>query len=241
MQHLIVIAIGRSGSTLLSGILNSMPGVLIRGENRLFINDLARAYKNLTNAKNFNINWRSTDPYFGSNEYNMSQWVEEQRLATDKLLIGSSKEKLKVLGYKEIRFIELSDAELIDHLQFLDLMFPDCKFIYHHRDLSYIASSGWWQKFNSQELINKLSEFENFILNHLESRYPTRYLKTMYESIIENPINSMDSISKFIGVSYELEQVYKVLSELHSTRTYRTNIAFESNPVDLFPTNKRTF
>jgi hypothetical protein len=33
-DHLFIVTYGRSGSTLLQGILNSTPGVLIRGENR---------------------------------------------------------------------------------------------------------------------------------------------------------------------------------------------------------------
>ena len=34
MDHVFVMTYGRSGSTLLMGILNSIPGWLLRGENR---------------------------------------------------------------------------------------------------------------------------------------------------------------------------------------------------------------
>ncbi|UCV16550.1 hypothetical protein [Quatrionicoccus australiensis] len=50
-KSILVVTYGRSGSTLLQGVLNTLPNVLIRGENHDFCWGLYLAWKSLIQTK----------------------------------------------------------------------------------------------------------------------------------------------------------------------------------------------
>ena len=53
-RHILIITYGRSGSTLLQGVLNGIEGVVLRGENDNAFFDLYKTYKKLLDLKQKN-------------------------------------------------------------------------------------------------------------------------------------------------------------------------------------------
>ena len=242
MDYLINMSIGRSGSTLMNGILNSFSGVLMRGENHFYMEHLSRAHRSLKKTCEMENIESITSPFFGGDEFNLTQWFDIQRVATEKLLLGSKKKAdVRILGFKEIRFIELGMDEIVDHLQFLDLLLPNFKIIFHQRDLYQISTSGWWAEYETSELMSKFRDYENYLLLILETQFSERYLVTKYESVLENPKTMVDQLSEFLGVTPNLHEVHQAISTEHSWTTSRGGRLLGTKTVDLFPTINRTW
>src|SRR5580698_4461108 len=71
-NRLFVITYGRSGSTLLQGLLNALPGYRVHGENGGFLTKLLGAHEALTDAHAHLANPavdRHRNPWFGSSRY----------------------------------------------------------------------------------------------------------------------------------------------------------------------------
>ena len=69
-RHLFVITYGRSGSTLLQGLLNSIDGMLIRGENNNVVVNLFQAHAalSLTKKKFIKDTRAPTAAWFGAGQ-----------------------------------------------------------------------------------------------------------------------------------------------------------------------------
>ena len=237
MQHLIVIAIGRSGSTLLNGVLNSCSSVLMRGENQLFLNHLTQAYLGVKRSVALDTSGKPTGPHFGASEFNLYEWLRVQESATNALLLGSKdRSALKILGFKEIRYIELSSDELVDNLCFLEALFPGYKIIYHHRNFNQIANSEWWREFEESGLVSKFREFEEFTLSYLTSNFSDRFLVTNFEVLLEDPTDTINQLTNFLGVDFNIDHVLQVLSEKHSYKSGTVPQLRGTKNVNLFPT-----
>ncbi|NQX94486.1 MAG: hypothetical protein HRT64_06140, partial [Erythrobacter sp.] len=70
MKHLFVVTYGRSGSTVLQKLLNSIEGYCIRGENGGIVQDLAAAARTLerTQAQFGEFDKSTGHPWYGLSE-----------------------------------------------------------------------------------------------------------------------------------------------------------------------------
>ena len=103
-----IVTYGRSGSTLLQGVLNALPGYLIRGENGGVLHDLFRYHQVITDR----IEWMDargessldpTHPFYGLHAYPTQAALEGQRrLAVDTVL--RPEPDTRVTGFKEVRW-----------------------------------------------------------------------------------------------------------------------------------------
>ena len=149
---ILVITYGRSGSTLLQGILNSIDGILIRGENHNFCYGLYLAYKSL--LQTINQPWigdtgeTPESAWFGCQEFDAETFLEGIQVTLRKLLLGGKDYAaggIRCYGFKEIRYIEVDDQELLGYLRFLAQIFPNPGFIFLTRDHRQVANSAWWR------------------------------------------------------------------------------------------------
>jgi hypothetical protein len=144
-RYLFVISYGRTGSTLVQGVLNSEPGVLIRGENGGFMVDLFHLH--LATRKHRDRLMRSellkpTHPWWGIDGYPEDLAIEEFRhLAMDLLMRPDP--AVHTVGFKEVQW---ADGHVADYLRFLRDVFPGARFILSSRRLEDVARSGWWAR-----------------------------------------------------------------------------------------------
>lgn len=146
MKYVVIVAPGRSGSTLLQGVLNSIPGWCVRGENQNVTLPLYRAERLLLMAKRAaGGRTDSTHSFFGAEEFQAERFVGDLRRALLNQLIGDQPTP-RAIGFKEIRWFEenlLSD-NLWSYLQFLERLLPDVMFLALRRDTDDILKSAWW-------------------------------------------------------------------------------------------------
>src|SRR5689334_17410791 len=110
-QSVLIVTYGRSGSTLLQGILNSIPGCLIRGENYAFCEGLYLSYKSYLRTQREQGGDPTTadvsSPWYGALHLDADQYAADMgALVRAHLTRGVPPgTKLECVGFKEIRYL----------------------------------------------------------------------------------------------------------------------------------------
>lgn len=193
---IVVLTVGRSGSTLLQGILNAIPGVLVRGENNAFLSHLYRAHAALYEAKT-EMGGKGSDtpqhPWFGAAELRPDFLLSDiASIVAKQLLAGENPENYSAIGFKEIRW--LRETNLHGYLKFLDQIFDDTRFILLTRDINLILQSGWWPK---REPAAAREQIENFY--HAAESAPVKKLfRIDYAQLVEDSARLVELFA-FLG------------------------------------------
>lgn len=143
LRYLFILTYGRSGSTLLLGILNRIPGYLLRGENGLALRHLQRYQDVLLHERGRHPRRKArevTYPWFGITDVPPRRLVAGiRRLALDTLLRPGP--DTVVTGFKEIRWTQ---HDLEGHVAWLQEVFPGARFVINTRRLEDVLGSRWW-------------------------------------------------------------------------------------------------
>jgi hypothetical protein len=211
--HLLIVTYGRSGSTLLQGLLNSIDGVLIRGENNNFFFRLFEALRDLEATKVKHPGSENEgDPWFGMQDVIPQSFLNDLRPAARNLLIGNHPEPIECLGFKEVRYTRCGDA-LQDYLDFLRQLFPDACILFNTRDLSEVVRSGWWAEQDPEQVTAELSALESAFRAYADNRPDCFFID--YADLTEQTEN-LAAMYEFIGAAFDLEKVRSVLAKPHS-------------------------
>jgi hypothetical protein len=145
--YVFIVTYGRSGSTLLMGILNTIPGYRVHGENNNALYRLHQADTAITEARRMCAGKPRHDqpqsPWYGILRSRPPQFRRDlvNSFVTHVLRPAPGD---RVLGFKEIRYTKGNVPDLPAYLRFLRDSFPGCKIVFNHRDLSSVAQSSWW-------------------------------------------------------------------------------------------------
>lgn len=146
LQFLTVVTYGRTGSTALQAALNTLPGVLIRGENYSAIRGLHDYVQSIAETADRHHAGKPTHPWFGSARLDPSAVVNSLRAHVVDELLRPAKDT-RIVGFKEIRYEPGHFADydlLLDYLLFLNTLFPGIRYLMNVRDPQAVARSGWW-------------------------------------------------------------------------------------------------
>ena len=158
LDFVLIVTYGRSGSTLLQGILNTIPNACIRGENSNAVVRLSDYYRSLIQVKEITFNTNHTDtkdPWYGSHLVDMERTLDSLRREIVENILNAP-DAVQLIGYKEIRYGRESFEkyeDLRDFIHFLRLAFPRLKIILNHRRKDHVLKSGWWPSVPSARLI----------------------------------------------------------------------------------------
>jgi hypothetical protein len=161
---ILICATGRSGSTTLQRIVNTIPNSNICGENCGAVNDLLKFYMNLIISSTVHIpgNLKPT-PYNDLiqkkikpswyNSYNLAEIESQLRVMIMKLFKNNV--TTNVWGFKEIRY----DNKKIKLLNYFKRLFPQTKVIIQIREnIGAQSKSGWYKKNKNAALeLNKMN------------------------------------------------------------------------------------
>lgn len=210
-SSILIITYGRSGSTLLQDILNSVDGCLIRGENENAIFHLFQMYKKLVHNKNKRITYshRSSSPWYGISAIDEEHLLTHmQHLVKDMLLADKiSDSTIQCYGFKEIRYIGIDKAELTEYLDFLNKIFPNPAFIFNTCNIDDALKNSWWKK--PQQARKKIVKLEQFF-DQYTHHHPNCF-QICYEDVVANG-DKLKALFNFIGANYSAEQIKHILS-----------------------------
>lgn len=213
--HVIVVTYGRSGSTLVQSILNTLPGYCIRGENADVLGPFARAWANvkdnpvLQNLARHQTATEPDHPWFGG------QSIAPRALgrALARLFV---KEVLRpppgtrVAGFKEIRWGR-APAALPTTLRFARTFLPNAKFVFNTRDHDQVVRSSWWASEPEAEVRALLAQWEATYDAFLAS-HPALGVKVHYNDYIRDP-EALRPMLDFLGEEFDAATVARVLAK----------------------------
>jgi hypothetical protein len=177
------VAYGRSGSTLVQGLLNTLPRTLVRGENNLYILPLYRA---MASARDFKRKYgrgttRPTSAFYGLPALRPAHFADSTRDLVVKQLLGNARRAdFDVVGFKEVRWQRVRKHEEAGFFDFMDKAFPGAQYVLNHRNLEDVAGSGFWQGLQPGAVRHAVRRTEH-IQEHLRSTRPDRVFDTRYE------------------------------------------------------------
>ena len=206
-----IVGKGRSGTTLLEGILDAHPNIQIPTESRFVIHNYYEYYKT--------TNWTREKIYsFYKNVHkgrHIRLWdIDEEKLLRDLLsLEGQSsfgamcknvylnynsffpKEELKLIVDKH-PFNTLYINELLK-------VFPDAKFIHVIRDYrdNVLSHSKAFKLKNFSIIAQKWLHY-NKLVDELKSKIPERFITIRYEDLVSDPAKTLQDLCAFLGVEY---------------------------------------
>ncbi|HEX7738413.1 MAG TPA: sulfotransferase [Marmoricola sp.] len=212
LSYVFVVTYGRSGSTLLLGILHSTPGWLIRGENAGAVYWLHRHYKTIVDepqSKRRAKPFPSTHPWFGFDGYPRKR----ARAAIRALIIDTllrPEPDTRVTGFKEIRW---NQPDLIDYLRFLQELFPGAKFVFNTRSLDQVAKSKWWAE--RDDAIDELARTEALQAEAAAALGPEAAFTVRYDDYVDDPA-SLRGLFEWLGEEFDEDRVRAVMTVPHS-------------------------
>jgi len=238
--HLFVVTFGRTGSTLLQGILNSLPACTIYGENEGFLMHLFEAFEGLSAAHNRLKNPKfdtSKNPWFGSSRYTEKALLSEFREFADRILFSKrpslSKDQAEIVGFKEIRHIFIGTKDLTKYLEFLLKLYPDARFIFHSREVTAVLASGWWKKNDPVHTRRQIASFESTAADFTAS-HPEVSICTTYDQLLSDR-ETWSEICRFLNVEYD-EGVFEAtvaLNHSYDNRELSSLLAGQNPHVSL--------
>ena len=201
----LICATGRSGSTTMQRLINTIPNSNICGENYGAINSLLEFYRRLkTTTKEYvpgHLRPASFDDIVSKNvkpswynSYNLIQMVQMIKIMIINMFKNS--ESTNIWGFKEIRY----DSSNINYLKDFKELFPQTKVILQIREnLDVQSNSGWFKgdpnalnylKKNSKELID-------FSMKNKEWCYLTSFERMFDRNNIQNIFSFIDCREKY--------------------------------------------
>lgn len=219
---------GRSGSTLLLRLINTIEGYNICGENLGAIGELYGFYKAILETKikapkNEDSSLKSysellaepprSKKYSGFEWYNVFQ-VEKIQSQLRELIFEmfNPNSEFEVWGFKEIRFggknKQYKYNRFQEELDFIKFLFPQAKFIFNTRKIEEIVKSGWWNK-DPEAAANTLQKQADFFKRY-SSENPDFTYSVTYHDIVNNT-EILQGMYDFLGESFDLEKYKSVL------------------------------
>ncbi len=185
-RHVFVVTYGRSGSTLVQGLLNALPRTLVRGENGLYVVPLFRAYADLNAFRHLHLRHNPRaghSAFFGLNEIRPASLVRSTRQMLTNHMLGSvPADQVDVLGFKEVAWFRIAEDETEEFFAFFERVFPGCRYILNERDLDHVVGSGFWQGVDQDEVMASIRRVEA-IQRFLRQSRPDRTLDLRYEDV----------------------------------------------------------
>lgn len=209
-EYLFVVAYARSGSTLLQGVLNSIPGYLIRGENDQALHRLFVMHRALARAKRRNLRrGRQTESgWYGITGYPTKRAPHEIRRLVMRTLIRP-KPQHRVVGFKEIRW---GQPDIDDYVRFVCQVFPGARFVFNVRDHAAASRSKIWA--DKPDAVQRMQEIEA-AWEPVRKRLGKKAFLVCYDDYAHD-VDGLRPLFDWLGEPFDAERLRKVLGRRHS-------------------------
>ena len=211
----LICSTGRSGSTTMQRIINTIPNSNICGENYGAINSLLEFYRRLKITTKDYVPGHLKPAIFEDivnknikpawyNSYNLNQIVQLIQITVINMFKNS--EKTNVWGFKEIRY----DSNNINYMKDFKELFPQTKIIIQIREnLIAQSNSGWFKE--DSNAINRLKHNNKELIEFASANKEWCYLTT-FEQMFDR--NNVKNIFSFIGCEnfYDENKITEILN-----------------------------
>lgn len=184
-RFVFIVSGGRSGSTLTQGLLNALPGTLVRGENSFYVLPMFRAYRG---TQNFQRRYSksgadATSAFYGLGEIDLGDFVRSTHALAVRQLLGSEDPRtVDVLGFKEVRWEQIRPRETEAFFDFFEQVFPGALYVLNEREAKKVVSSGQWLRTDEESALQALARVRE-VQQYLRETRPERTYDTKFEVI----------------------------------------------------------
>ena len=217
-EGVFVVTYGRSGSTLLQGILNTIPGYRITGENYNFAFKVFESYQALVDVKEFEFTKNASSPshpYYGVPEIDLEEYLQScATLIYNTLVPSGYRSTIKRFGFKEIRYMYIMD-KFEPYLSFLMSAFPNSKIIFNLRSLDDVMKSAWWARADQVSTRIKMERADTAFMTYVAEN-PDHSFLIRYEDVVANNGRVADMFD-FLGAAYVASSINETLGIEHSS------------------------
>jgi hypothetical protein len=214
LSYVFVMTYGRSGSTLLMGLLNTIPGYLVRGENDDAMHFLYDFHRTCVQRSTF---WpiermrTKSNPFFGMGDFPAGSSIAgARRLALDTLL--RPKPDTRVTGYKEIRWWRHEDLDA--YVAWLREVFPGARFLVNTREHADVLRSKWWAKGDPETTAVHLADIERRMLE-TAGRLGEAAYHVHFDDYVRDPA-VLAPMFAWLGEEYDEAAVRATMEKKHS-------------------------
>jgi hypothetical protein len=215
LQYLFVVTYGRSGSTLLQGILNSADGVTLRGENGGLLLDLYRLHTTATRHRErlaTSSPLPREHPWWGIDGYRDDTAYRGFRTLLLETVLRPEP-GTQVIGFKEIDWVrDDMPGALPGVLAFTRSVFPGARFVLNTRDLADVAQSKWWA--GRDDAVEVLTAMEREIVDALAPHKDVTY-RVHYDDYVADP-TLLAGLFGWLGRPFDEARVREVMAVRHS-------------------------
>jgi len=213
-KTILVVTYGRSGSTLLMKILNSIPSADIKGENSNVLFPLYQSYQCVKEAldKKDEDSALVDHPWYGVDDINLETYLQALRnIFINEIL--KPKENVRVIGFKEIRYASIPNRqELNKFIFFMKKFFGNEVYIlFNKRNLEDVSNSGWWKNHSKKDVFKQLKPFDDWMMN-FHKRYPKFTYLLDYDQYKNNPLYFKD-VFKFLGEEFNQDKIEEIMNK----------------------------
>lgn len=223
-DHILIFSYGRTGSTLLMGLLNTIPGMLIRGENNNALYHLFQFFDALRRTKADHPKAiDSTKAWFGAADLKLSYVLADLRRVAREVLLGQveHREQIRCLGFKEIRYLQFAE-KFEEYVAFLRDVFPNALFIVNRREHAEVMESGFWKNLESVDALAELRSIDK-LFDRLPALHPDVFEINYSELTLES--SRLRELYERIGAQFVFSSVEAVLGKVHSYAPHQQQIA----------------
>ena len=227
IKHVFIITYGRSGSTLLQGILNSSPKIHVTGENGDFLYNLYEAYLTIKSTKETvgrNKNRTSREPFYGIDFFEEDEIRPHVKSFVDSQILKSCppEKAPSVLGFKEIRYPYRSN--LPKYIDFINETFENSVFLILFRNIDHVLDSGMHKEMELNKKAILRQQFEKFELEMATYARAMPNLEIIqYEDLRKNVGKLHVQLTKQ-GLPVSLEAIRETLLVPHSYMWKKQNV-----------------
>ncbi|MBY6069086.1 sulfotransferase [Leisingera aquaemixtae] len=219
LKFAFIITYGRSGSTLLQGVLNSLEGTHILGENGNLIQYLFEMQKKLDSIQHSvgENKWRTEkDPFFGIDYLTFDLIAKATRSFVTDMAMASWTETRppRMVGFKEIRYPHMQNPQ--EMLNWMRRVFPEAIFIFNKRSLDNVLNSGMFLEHSDEarkELRKQFEAFDAIMSQHDQQDQNSILLD--YDTYRDDAAYISESLSR-VGITIPTDLVATVMEKKHS-------------------------
>lgn len=210
-RNLFIVTYGRSGSTLLQRLVQTIPGCTLRGENFNVIRGIWQSAVSVHNTRNLWGNSRQPElsPWHGADRVRPDIYAEALIDAMIAHVLRPPQDA-RYFGFKEIRYVQLDDR-FPELLHFMRAHFKDAFFIFNTRDAEDVKKSAWWKNKDPDHIRQMVAKMDQRFADY-HAANPDHSELLSYESFSKNS-SALRPLFEKLGEPLNETQVHQILSE----------------------------
>lgn len=209
-DYLFIVTYGRSGSTLLQAILNSIPGYAIRGENGGAVKHLWRFHREMaerSSSRRRALPLPSDNPWWGIDGFDEEISAGTIRDLVDRTVLHPPR-GTRTTGFKEVRYL---GEDTPDYVRWLAATFPGSRFVFNSRNLDDVVLSGWWPEHDdARERLGRVQQMQD----DLRVSLGERAFPVSYDDYTADP-GALHGLFSWLGEPFDRGRVESVMSRKH--------------------------